>query len=49
MVRHYLFLAATLMVFLVVIINHNNFTFAATNITTTILQPMDLTQTFRHI
>src|SRR6476619_2488893 len=34
MVRHYLFLAATLMVFLVVIINHNNFTFAATNITT---------------
>src|SRR6476620_290018 len=34
MVRHYLFLAATLMLFLVVIINHNNFTFAATNITT---------------
>ena len=33
MVRHYLFLAATLMLFLVVIINHNNFTYAETNIT----------------
>jgi predicted MPP superfamily phosphohydrolase len=33
MVRLYLYLAATLMLFLVVIINHNNFTYAETNIT----------------